>query len=318
MAASAAAGRTARVSGAVPAAPPRPSALRARSAWISLGVRPVHRRESSSVARMPRARGSHAPARAGCPRAPAPSAGARGAPPSPASPASASCPVSQLRQAPMAAIARRSAAPIARTRAGTRIRGAGGAASAFRLDIVGRIVPKVAGPGPGRRPATALFSTPMPADRLRFRPPAVAPTAAIRWLLLRAFGPAAAALPEPGGGGEAGALARLFEVSPRIAGRNSLSTLTAELGSAAAAELRRDHLLEVGREMRLWELVRGVAAVAGALGIHLVLLKLAALLAAGAVRPGSRGACDVDLLVPRERARELQEALVAGGWTSSK
>jgi len=158
----------------------------------------------------------------------------------------------------------------------------------------------------------------MPADRLRFRPPAVAPTAAIRWLLLRAFGPAAAALPEPVVGAEAVALARLFEVSPRIAGRNSLSTLTAELGSAAAAELRRDHLLEVGREMRLWELVRAVAAVAAPLGIPLVLLKLAALLAAGAVRPGSRGACDVDLLVPRERARELQEALVAGGWTSSK
>jgi hypothetical protein len=57
--------------------------------------------------------------------------------------------------------------------------------------------------------------------------------------------------------------------------------------------------------------------VAAALEIPLVLLKFAALSAAGTVAPGARTACDLDVLVPPSRAGGLQEALLSRGFRSS-
>ena len=135
-------------------------------------------------------------------------------------------------------------------------------------------------------------------------------------MLLRAFGPAGA--PAAACDPEAAlALARRFEVSARIAVRQGRKGLAAELGEAAAAGFARDRARAAAVGLRLMEEVRRVAGVAAALGMPLACLKFAALEATGVLAAGSRGACDVDLLAPEERAGELWRALAAGGFRGS-
>jgi hypothetical protein len=155
---------------------------------------------------------------------------------------------------------------------------------------------------------------------LRFRPPALALSPEVRWMLLRAFGPAGAPFPTCDGaceGTAALALARRFEVSARIAVRQGREGLTRELGEAVAAAFAHDRARAAAAGLRLMEEVRRVAGVAAALGVPLACLKFAALEATGVLAAGSRGACDVDLLVPGERAGELWRALVAAGFRAS-
>jgi hypothetical protein len=136
-------------------------------------------------------------------------------------------------------------------------------------------------------------------------------------MLLRAFGPVEAPFPGPFDPAAALALARSFEVSARIATRRGRERLAAEVGEEAAEGFARDRRSAAAVGMRLMEEVRRVAVVAAPLGIPLVLLKFAALEGTGLLAPGSRGACDVDLLAPGGRVRELWEALAAAGWRGS-
>lgn len=152
---------------------------------------------------------------------------------------------------------------------------------------------------------------------LRFRPPSLALSPEIRWMLLRAFGPAGAAFPDPVDPVAALALARSFEVSARIAARQGRERLAAELGAEAAEGFARDRRAAAAIGLRLMGELRRVAEVSAALGVPLVPLKFAALEGTGFLAAGSRGACDLDLLTPGERVRELWEALAAGGWHSS-
>jgi hypothetical protein len=155
---------------------------------------------------------------------------------------------------------------------------------------------------------------------IRFRPPPLALSPEIRWMLLRAFGPAGAPAPAPATAAEpaaALALARRFEVSARIAARQGRERLAAEMGEEAAAGFAHDRRAAAATGMRLMGEVRRVAATAAALGIPLALLKFAALEGTGLLAPGSRDACDVDLLAPGPRARELWDALVAAGFRGS-
>jgi hypothetical protein len=152
---------------------------------------------------------------------------------------------------------------------------------------------------------------------LRFRPPPLAISPEVRWMLLRAFGPAGALFPEAVEPVAVLALARRFEVSARIAVRRGRRRLAAELGEEAAAGFARDRARAAAGGMRLMEEVRRVAGVAAELGMPLACLKFAALEGTGLLAAGSRGACDVDLLAPGERAGELWRALLAGGFRSS-
>lgn len=136
-------------------------------------------------------------------------------------------------------------------------------------------------------------------------------------MLLRAFGPAAAPFPEAVEPAAALALARRFEISARIAGRQGRQRLAAELGEEAATGFARDRARAAAGGMRLMEEVRRVAGVAADLGMPLACLKFAALEGTGLLAAGSRGACDVDLLAPGERAGELWRALLAAGFRSS-
>jgi len=136
-------------------------------------------------------------------------------------------------------------------------------------------------------------------------------------MLLRAFGPAGAPFPEAVEPAAALAAARRFEVSPRIAVRQGRQRLDAELGEEAAAGFAGDRTRAAAGGMRLMEEVRRVAGVAADLGMPLACLKFAALEGTGLLAAGSRGACDVDLLAPGERAGELWQALLAAGFRSS-
>ncbi|HEV3077766.1 MAG TPA: nucleotidyltransferase family protein [Thermoanaerobaculia bacterium] len=158
---------------------------------------------------------------------------------------------------------------------------------------------------------------------VRFHPPALAPGPAVRWMLLRAFGPVGAA------GGSAApaieapaalALCRRFELSCRVAARQGRARLAAELGAAAADGFARDQAAAAGGGLRIVALAERVAAAAAQLpapGVRPVFLKLAALELGGLLAPGSREGCDLDVLVPAGRAAELQQALVGAGFRAS-
>lgn len=148
---------------------------------------------------------------------------------------------------------------------------------------------------------------------LRFRPPRLAIPPEVRWMLLRAFGPAGAPFPAAIDPEKALGLARLFEVSARIAARQGRERLAAEMGPEAAAGFARDRTAAAASGLRLMAAVRQVAEAAARLGVPLAVLKFAALEGTGLLAGGSRGACDIDVLAPVERAEELQRALAGDG-----
>jgi Uncharacterised nucleotidyltransferase len=154
---------------------------------------------------------------------------------------------------------------------------------------------------------------------LRFRPPLFAASPEVRWMLLRAFGPAGAPFPGPAPADPAAALAlaRRFELSARIIARQGRERLAGELGAEAAAGYGRDRAAAAAAGMQLMAAARRVAAAAADLGVPLAFLKFVALEGGGILAAGSRDACDVDVLVPEDRAGELWRALVAAGWRGS-
>jgi hypothetical protein len=151
---------------------------------------------------------------------------------------------------------------------------------------------------------------------LRFRPPALELGPAVRWMLLRAFAAAGAAAPAVDAAA-ALAVCRRFDLACRVAARQGRPRLAAELGAAAAEGLARDRAAAVAGGLRLMALAGQVAAVAAPRDLPLVFLKFAALELGGALVPGSRTACDLDVLVPAGRAVELRDALAAAGFRAS-
>jgi hypothetical protein len=158
---------------------------------------------------------------------------------------------------------------------------------------------------------------PMPRREVRFRPPPLALTPAVRWMLLRAFGPVGAGAPAAADADEALALCRRFEVAGRIAARQGRARLAGELGAAVAEGFARDQAAAVADSLRVVALAERVAALAAPRWLPLVFLKGAALELCDLVLPGSRAACDLDVLVPPGRAAELQQALAGAGFKAS-
>jgi hypothetical protein len=155
---------------------------------------------------------------------------------------------------------------------------------------------------------------------VRFHPPPLAPEPAVRWMLLRAFGPVGVAGGPAVPGVEAPAaleLCRRFELSCRVAARQGRARLAAELGAAVADGFARDQAAAAGAGLRIAALAERVAAAAAPLGVRPVFLKLAALELSGRLAPGSREGCDLDVLVPAGRAAELQQALIGAGFRAS-
>jgi Uncharacterised nucleotidyltransferase len=164
----------------------------------------------------------------------------------------------------------------------------------------------------------------MTRPQVRFRPPQLEIGPAAAWMLRRAFAPPVASLPaasaaaaSAAAAGAAVAVCRRFELSERVAARQGRLRLTAELGPAAA-DLLHDRALAVAGSLRLAMLAERVAATAAGLGLPVAFLKFAALEMRGLLLPGSRSACDLDVLAPAGRAAELQQALIAAGFTASR
>lgn len=150
----------------------------------------------------------------------------------------------------------------------------------------------------------------------RFHPPPVALSPALLWMLRRAF--ASPGTPAPGVDPEAAlALCRRFELAGRVAARQGRARLALELGEEGAAGFAREQASAVGMGMRLSALAQRLAGTAAQRCIPIVFLKFAALDLSGRLTPGSRSACDVDVLVPEEGATALQAALVASGLSPS-
>ena len=152
-----------------------------------------------------------------------------------------------------------------------------------------------------------------PAYRVRAR--AVEASDELRWVLVRAFGPAEAAVPRAIDAPRAIVLARQLDVASRIATRHEL-TLPDELGHEAARQLGFQRLQALALDRVLSALRSEVVTAAAGLAIPVVLLKHAALRRSGWVQEGERNARDVDVLVPRARASELQRQLNERGFRS--
>lgn len=148
--------------------------------------------------------------------------------------------------------------------------------------------------------------------------PTVALTAEVRWVLLRAFGPAQAEYSDTIDRPQAAALAADLGLVERVIARVPPSLLVAELGPELARQLALSRLQTMARLRGLCDLVPELASATAAVAIPIVLLKFAALHAGGYLAEGSRAAGDVDVLVPESDAPRAARALVERGFFTSE
>jgi len=161
------------------------------------------------------------------------------------------------------------------------------------------------------------MSTARRAARLRFRPPPVAITPELEWLLARAFGPAGAT--------PVGALDRVrvtdladsLDLAGRVAARQPRALLAAEVGEEAAARLTRRRHAAAAAALLGEQLAVEVAVAAARHGVPLILLKGVSLHLSGRVPPGARSFVDLDLLAPEDGARALHATLVGMGFRAA-
>src|SRR6202166_2339329 len=104
----------------------------------------------------------------------------------------------------------------------------------------------------------------MSRHRVRFHPPALELGPAVRWMLLRAFGPVGAAAGDAAEPQAVLALCRRFELSCGVAARQGRARLAAELGAEAAAGFARDQAAAAGAGLRIVGLAERVGAAGGA------------------------------------------------------
>lgn len=112
-------------------------------------------------------------------------------------------------------------------------------------------------------------------------------------------------------------MAEDLSLMARIASRIGRDALDAFVGSGIASRFHRRRLMAVAADVAYLELMRKISGVAGSRGVELVFLKHGALLLAGVTSPGSREACDIDVLVAEGAVEELFALLVAQGFRPS-
>jgi len=155
-------------------------------------------------------------------------------------------------------------------------------------------------------------------NSFRFRPPRVAITPEIRWVLVRGFGPTDAVLSGNGGQPDPN-LAFYYAVrlglAPRIATRIPVRQQQSELGVEFAGQLEISRLAAVSLERCVEDTARAVAEIAAERAIPLVFTNHIALRLFGVLVEGSRVCEDIDVLVPVTRVKELHELLQARGFS---
>ena len=155
---------------------------------------------------------------------------------------------------------------------------------------------------------------------IRFRPPQIAIPAEVDWVLARVFG-APSDVSEPSNEidpQKATEVAGRIGLRARIRARNPRLQLGGELGEKAFAVFDLDFHQAVATSLQQEAVLRQIAVTASELQIRPVALKGVALRLMGIVSDGSRPSGDIDLLVPRDRAQALWDALVGSGCRPSK
>lgn len=152
-------------------------------------------------------------------------------------------------------------------------------------------------------------------SRFDFSPPAIEPSAEMRWLLRRAFGPAVdASDDDPGDVEEVWRLARTFNLAPRVAARCGADALREALGASTAERFSHAHRTVVAATLAYEQLAGEVAREAARRSVPLLFLKGFALHLERLGPVGSRPFGDLDVLAPEERAAELHAGLVQNGF----
>jgi hypothetical protein len=149
---------------------------------------------------------------------------------------------------------------------------------------------------------------------LRFRPPDVALSPDVGWVLLRGFGPAGAAAPKGFRRETVIAVARRLDLAARIAARIPRDALREEIGADGASSLAASRgVVALGNERHL-EVAREVAGCAALLGTPLVFLKGTALHLTERTSLDSRTSSDVDVLAAEDDLQVLADALLREGF----
>ncbi len=146
-------------------------------------------------------------------------------------------------------------------------------------------------------------------------PPAGEMPPGLRWVLARAFGPVEQSVVGPGDA-DVVSLAAMSGLDGRIGGRVPAGVLESEAGAERAEEFRWRYR-QTAAAILLYQIVSDeVNALAGELGIPVILLKGMALALKNIVPLGFRSSSDIDLLAPPGGDRNLQDALLERGWTA--
>lgn len=148
---------------------------------------------------------------------------------------------------------------------------------------------------------------------LRLDPPPLADDAALAWALAAAFARDLPTAPAAGDRARAARWAARLGIQERIAARFGAERLENELGSAAIDAVRAARFA-VAQGVTILDRAAEVAEIARDLGVPVLWLKFAGLVAAGREVLGRRGVADLDLLIPEERSPELLAALLARGF----
>jgi hypothetical protein len=122
------------------------------------------------------------------------------------------------------------------------------------------------------------------------------------------------AVPEPS---RLESLADGLSLTTRIASRLGRASLHAVLGPEAADRFHHRKLLAVAADVAYLELMRKIGDLCAEHALDLAFLKHGALLLEGVTAPGSREACDIDVLVSETAVSTLFELLVAEGFRPS-
>lgn len=152
---------------------------------------------------------------------------------------------------------------------------------------------------------------------LRLIPPFVEMTPALQWVLTRAFAPVKAWPSAPVDGQLAWRLAAALDLACRIGFRVPREQLVGDLGKAVADRFGSEYhdaaasaMVVIAVAVQVVERFRGA-------GLPAVLLKSNALTLAGFTKVGARRFVDVDVLVPRRRAREAYSLLLESGYRAT-
>jgi len=138
--------------------------------------------------------------------------------------------------------------------------------------------------------------------------------AQLEWILQRALGPLTWKPNTDVSGQRLVELALRLDLAARIAARHPRELIEREMGSAAAHRLREQYVATVARGALLDHSLNGLLGRARAADVSCILLKYAALNRMGVLRVGSRVASDIDVLVPHDRAHQLQAFLNVNGY----